>query len=92
MKVYYLDPAHFFSALNLNWEAMLITTRTQLALLTDIDLLLFFEKGIRGEINGIGELQHFVTNNKDLDSFDVSQPSVYGAFFDVTSLCAGTMQ
>ena len=71
---------------------MLITTRATLGLLTDIDLLLFFEKSIRGGINGIGELRHFVANNKDLDSFDVSQPSVYGAFFDVTSLYAGTMQ
>ena len=92
IKVYSLDPAHFFSAPNLSWEAMLITTRATLGLLTDIDMLLFFEKGIRGGINGIGELRHFVANNKDLDSFDVSQPSVYGAFFDVTSLYAGTMQ
>ena len=71
---------------------MLITTRATLGLLTDIDMLLFFEKGIRGGINGIGELRHFVANNKDLDSFDVSQPSVYGAFFDVTSLYAGTIE
>ena len=92
MKVYSLDPAHFFSAPNLSWEAMLITTSATLGLLTDIDMLLFFEKGIRGGINGIGELRHFVANNKYLDSFDVSQPSVYGAFFDVTSLYAGTMQ
>ena len=92
MEVYSLDPAHFSTAPNLSWEALLITTRATLGLLTDIDLLLFFEKNIRGEINGIGELRHFVANNKDLDSFDVSQPSVYGAFFDVTSLYAGTMQ
>ena len=91
MKVYSLDPAHFFSALNLSWEVMLITTRVTLGLLTDIDML-FFEKGIRGGINGIGELRHFVANNKHLGSFDVSQPSVHGAFFYVTSIYAGTMQ
>ena len=92
IKVYELDPVHFFSAPNLSWEAMLITTRVKLGLLSDIDMLLFFEKGIRGGINGIGELRHFQANNKDMESFDDKKPSVYGAFYDVTSLYAGTMQ
>ena len=92
MKVYQLDPVHFFSAPNLSWEAMLITTRASLGLLNDIDMLLFFERSIRGGINGIGELRHFQANNKDMESFDPSKPSVYGAFYDVTSLYAGTMQ
>lgn len=92
MKVYCLDPAHFFSAPNLSWEAMLITTRATLGLLTDVDMLLFFERSIRGGINGIGELRHFEANNQHLGSFDPTKPSVYGAFFDVTSLYAGTMQ
>ena len=92
MKVYKLDPVHFFSAPNLSWDAMLITTRVDLGLLSDIDMLLFFERGIRGGINGIGELRHFRANNRDLEIFDESKANVYGAFFDVTSLYAGTMQ
>ena len=91
MKVYKLDPVHFFSAANLSWDAMLITTRVDLGLLSDIDKLLFFERGIRGGINGIGALRHFRAN-RDLDVFDESKANVYGAFFDVTSLYAGTMQ
>ena len=71
---------------------MLITTRVDLGLLRDIDMLLFFERGIRGGINRIGELRHFRANNRDLDDFDESKANVYGAFFDVTSLYAGTMQ
>ena len=92
MKVYKLDPVQFFSAPNLSWDAMLITTRVDLGLLSDIDMLLFFERGIRGGINGIGELRHFRANNRDLEVFDESKANVYGAFFDVTSLYAGTMQ
>ena len=91
MKVYKLDPVHFFSAPNLSWNAMLIATRVDLGLLSDIDML-FFERGIRGGINGIGELRHFRANKRDLDVFDESKANVYGAFFDVTSLYAGTMQ
>ena len=91
-KVYKLDPVHFFSAPNLSWDAMLNTTRVDLGLLGDFDMLLFFERGIRGGINGIGELRYFRANNRDLDVFDESKANVYGAFFDVTSLYAGTMQ
>ena len=91
MKVYSLDPAPFLAP-NLSWEAMLITTRATLGLLSDVNMLLFFERGIRGGINGIGELRHFEANNSYMDSFDDSNPSVFGAFFDVTSLYAGKMQ
>ena len=52
----------------------------------------FFERGIRGGINGIGDLRYFPANNRDLDVFDESKAKVYGAFFDFTSLYAGTMQ
>ena len=42
--------------------------------------------------NGIGELRHFEANNSYMDCFDDTKSSVFGAFFDVTSLYAGTMQ
>ena len=47
--MYKLDPAHFFSAPNLSWDAMLFSTETKLGLLDDIDKLLFFERARRGE-------------------------------------------
>ena len=92
MQVYNLDPAHFYSAPNLSCDAMLITTGVKLELLQDIDQLLFFEKGIRGGINGLGALRHFEANNKYLENFNPDEESTFGAFFDVTSLYAGTMQ
>ena len=48
---------------------MLIATSATRGLLTDVDML-FFEKGIRSGIKGIGELRHLVANSKDLYSFD----------------------
>ena len=92
MQVYKLDPAHFCSAPNLSWDAILFTTGLKLELLQDIDQLLFFEKGIRGGINGLGALRHFEANNKYLENFNSNEESIFGAFFDVTSLYAGTMQ
>ena len=68
------------------------TTKVELGLLSDIDMLSFCEQAIRGGINGIGAMRHFKANNKYMEDFDKSQPSVFGALFDVTSLYAGTMQ
>ena len=45
-----LDPAHFLSAPGLAWQACLKKTGVKLELLTDIDMLLMVEKGIRGRI------------------------------------------
>ena len=70
LGVYQLDPVHFFSAPYLSWEAMLITTRVDLGLLTNIDMLLFFERGFRGGNNEIGDLRHYQAHIKDLDNFD----------------------
>ena len=42
------DPAHFLSAPGLAWQACLKKTGVKLDLLTDNDMLLMFEKGIRG--------------------------------------------
>ena len=92
LKVYNLDPAHFYSAPNLSWDAMLISTKVTLGLLDDIDKLLFFERGIRGGVNGIGEIRQFKANNPLLPEHDPNKATTFGAFFDVTSLYARTMQ
>ena len=71
---------------------MLITTGVKLELLQDIDQLLFFERGIRGGINGLGALRHFEANNKYLEFLNSKEEFTFGAFFDVASLYAGKMQ
>ena len=50
IEIYELDPAHFLSAPGLAWQACLKKTKVNLELLTDIDMLLMIEKGIRGGI------------------------------------------
>ena len=48
IEIYKLDPAHFWCASGLAWQACLKKTCVRLELLTDIDMLLMFEEGIRG--------------------------------------------
>ena len=50
IEIYKLDPAHFFSAPGLAWQACLKKTAVELELLNDIDMLLMVGKGIRGRI------------------------------------------
>ena len=48
IEIYKLDPAHFLSAPGLVWQACLKQTSVKLDLLTDINMLLIVEEGIRG--------------------------------------------
>ena len=50
IKEYELDPAHFLSLPGLAWQACLKKTNMELELLTDYDMLLVVEEGIRGGI------------------------------------------
>ena len=48
LEIYELDPAHFLSAPGLAWQACLKKINVELESLTDFDMLLKFENGIRG--------------------------------------------
>ena len=63
LEHYSLDPAHFYTSPGLAWKACLKRTGVRLELLTDPDMLLMFEHGIRG---GITQAVHryAVANNK----------------------------
>ena len=50
IKVHELDPAHFLSAPGLAWQACLKKTEVKLELLTDVDMLLMVEEGIKGGV------------------------------------------
>ncbi|KAG5342008.1 DPOM polymerase, partial [Acromyrmex heyeri] len=45
---YCLDPAHCYTLPGFTWDAMLKYTRIRFELLTDIDMVMFIERGIRG--------------------------------------------
>ena len=52
MEKYGLDPAHYYTAPGLSWDALLKMTGVELELLTDQDMHLFIEKGMRSGIDG----------------------------------------
>ena len=48
IEIYGLDPSYFLSATGLAWQACLKKTEVKLELLTDYQMLLMIEEGIRG--------------------------------------------
>ena len=60
INIYELDPAKFLSASRLAWQAALKKTEVNLNLLTDTNMLLMVEKGIRGGICNI--MQKLIIN------------------------------
>ena len=90
LKIYHLDPAKFLSAPGLARQAALKKAKVKLELLTDIDILLMVEKGIRG---GIFHAIHRYSkaNNKYMKDYDKNKESSYLKYWDVDNLYCWAM-
>ena len=72
IKIYKLDPAYFLSAPGLAWQACLKKAGVKLELLTDSNMLLMIEKGIRGGIcHAIN--RYAKANNKYMKYYDKNE-------------------
>ena len=91
MENYSLDPAWYYTSPGLSWDALLKHSGVKLELLTDPDILLLFEKGIRGGISMISN-RYGKANNKFMgEKYDPSQPSKYLAYLDANNLYGWAM-
>ena len=64
LDYYGLDPCYYFSSPGLSWDAMLNITGIELVLISDIDVHLFIERGMRGDVSYIDKI-HSKANNKN---------------------------
>jgi hypothetical protein len=87
---YDLDCTHLMTAPGLAWQACLKMSDFPLELITDIDMHLFLEGGIRGGISMISK-RHSQANNKYLDDFNLSKPSKYIMYLDANNLYGWAM-
>ena len=90
LKVYELDPAHFLSLPGLAWQACLKKTNIKLELLTDYDMLLMVEEGIRGGICHSIQ-RHAKANNKYMKIYDENKESSYIQYLDTNNLYGWAM-
>ena len=89
-EIYELNSNHFWSVPGLAWQACLKMTGVELELLTNIDMLLMTEKGIRG---GISQAIHryVKANNKNMKNYHKNIESSYLMYFDANSLYGWAM-
>ena len=91
MKQYKLDPAWYYTAPGLAWDAALKLTGVQLELLSDPDMLLMVEQGIRGGISTISN-RYAKANNKYMgEKYDSNQPSKFITYLDANNLYGWAM-
>ena len=91
LKHYKLGPVHFCTSPGLAWKACLKCTGIKLGLLTDPDMLLMFEQGIRGGITQAVR-KYASANNKYMgDRFDPKSESSYLQYVDTNNLYGWAM-
>ena len=82
---YGLDHWHYFSSHGLSWDAMLKITGIELEPISDIDMHLFIEKGMRAGIYYISK-RHNKANSKYMTCYDSSKESKYITYPDANNL------
>ena len=86
LKIYGLDPVYYFTAPGLAWDACLKMTNINLELLSDPNMLLMFEKGIRGGISIISK-RYGEANNKYMGKkINKNKLSKYLMYLDANNL------
>ena len=91
LKIYGLDPVYYFTAPQLAWDACLKMTSVKLELLSDEDMLLMIEEGIRGGISIISNRYGEANNKYMRKGFNKNKPSKYLMYLDANNLYGGAM-
>ena len=90
LKHYNLDPAHYYTSPGLAWDACLKTTGQHLQLLSDYDMLMMFEQGIRGGITHISK-RYSEANNKYMKDYNPDKESTFIQYLDANNLYGWAM-
>ncbi len=90
LNAYNLDPCHFCTSPGLAWQACLKMTDVELELLTDPNMYLFIEKGLRGGISMICN-GYSKANNPYVPDYDPTQENSYVMYFDANNLYGWAM-
>ena len=85
IEVYQLDLAHFSSAPGLAWQACLKKTAVKIEMLTNPDMLLMVEKGIRGRMSHVTH-RGAKANNKYMKNYNKDEKESFLQYNDANNL------
>ncbi len=89
-KAYGLDALHHYTSPALAWSAMLKYTGVSLDLISDPDMYLMVERGIRGGISTIMK-RYAKSNNKYVKDYDKENESIFIPYLDANNLYGWAM-
>ena len=87
---YGLYPAHYYSAPGLSWDALLKKTGVDLELLTDLDMHLFIERGMRGGIS-MASKRYAKAKNPLVEGYNTAEPTNYITYLDANNFYGWVM-
>ena len=90
LKYYNLDPCHYFSAPVLSWDAMLKMTKVEIKKISDADIHLFTEKGMRRAISYINK-RYSKANYKYCPDYDKNKPEDFIFYLNTNDLYGDAM-
>ncbi|XP_035216330.1 uncharacterized protein LOC118189772, partial [Stegodyphus dumicola] len=90
LQFYEIDCAHVMTSPGLSWQACLKMIEQPLELLTDVDMHLFIEQGIRGGISVITK-RWAQANNHYMPNYDSTNPESYIMYLDANNLYGWAM-
>ncbi len=89
-KAYGLDALYYYTSPGLAWDAMLKHTGIELDLISDPDMYLMVERGIRGGVSTIMK-RYAKSNNKYVKGYDKESESVFIPYLDANNLYGWAM-
>ena len=90
MATYGLDPAHYYTLPGYSWDCLLKCTNVSLELLTEPDMYLFVEKGLRGGISMVSH-RHATANNQYMENYNNEEPTSFIQYLDANNLYGWAM-
>ena len=90
INTYKLDPVNYYTSPVLSWGALLKTTNLNLELLTDYDIHLLVEKGLRGGISMVSK-RYAKANNTLIESYNPNKKNSYIMYLDANNLYGWSM-
>ena len=90
-KTYGLEALHYYTSPGLAWDAMLKITEVEIDLISDPDMYLMVESGIRCGISTITK-RYAKANNRYLSDYDEGRMRVYIPYLDANNLYGWAMR
>lgn len=81
LRIYGLEPLHYFSIPSLSWDAMLKYTKIEIELFSDVNMYLWIEKSLRGGVSQVS-CRKAKANNIYMENYNEYEDSSFISYFD----------